>query len=1039
VTDVGATRPPPPSPPPRVFISYAHASEEHAEAVRSLWLLLRANGIDARLDRVAALERQDWSLWMADEIREADHVLVIASDAYRRRATGAATAHDGRGVQWEARLVRDAFYNNQHALSRFLPVVLPGQSVDGVPDFLGPHICTVYTVTDFTVAGAEPLLRLLTRQPEETEPPLGTPPVLRARAHVPEASSGRRDRTTGPDLSDRLDLSSYPLPGRRAHVVGRAAMIDSVRDALSESAADRPVVLCGLPGSGKTTVALEVVHDERIRRSFPGGILWATAGKDGQGVARSVLAWGRALGVAATELPRDLHLKRSLTLHNAIGNRAVLVVVDDVWSSEHTHPFLLGGENCGYLVTTRSPAVAAELTIPSFQLQTAELADVDARALLHQESGLGSADGIDTLVPVTGGLPLALVIAARYLRRRAIGGNPIRLRAAVDSLRNRSQRLRLEWQGSDFEDRDIPRTLFAMVAMTAETLSPAARNLLGAIARFPPKPNSVSLEAAAAAAGEDAVYELCDAGLLESLGPATLRYALHQSVADFALETEFDRTYERRMLQFYVTQTLAPEGSGDMTPLDLDNQLAALDVAFQDGGDVEYVEGVVALAPAIREYLPYVRALRYLNRALQVARQQELHKAVATLLLHLAAMANVTEGAWSAADYAREGLRVAEDEGLREERIDLMLCLSDAYHFQGDVPQARRILAEAYELAVLLRDRNRTGQAAYRMAGAAHTNGEEREAESRGLEALRISEETGDLALRGQVLHILGWIHYVLGNHGRATQEFEEQRRIALQLDSTRSLISAADGVGWCRFVRGDLMASRAAYEEGLGETRKVDEFHAPPLFSNLGVVLTELGEFPAAESAFDEAIARANRLRQQQVFCLAWFHSGELASVRGDQDLALQRLGRALDVAENNGYSGFVPLIRRARAEAFALSGDLDRARREIDAVRRAETEANPSYDAVRALRVDALVRSLEDEPEAARAALLESLNSAESAGFTVEAALTRMSLAELEADDDRDQAAELCRAAHAALVRSSHRCAADAERLLTRLTTSM
>ena len=85
-------------------------------------------------------------------------------------------------MQWEARLVRDAFYNNQHALSRFLPVVLPGQSVDGVPDFLGPHICTVYTVTDFTVAGAEPLLRLLTRQPEETEPPLGTPPVLRARA-----------------------------------------------------------------------------------------------------------------------------------------------------------------------------------------------------------------------------------------------------------------------------------------------------------------------------------------------------------------------------------------------------------------------------------------------------------------------------------------------------------------------------------------------------------------------------------------------------------------------------------------------------------------------------------------------------------------------------------------------------------------------------------------------------------------------------------------------------------------------------------------
>ena len=60
----------------RVFISYAHESAEHAEAVRDLWVLLRSCGIDARLDRVAAQRRQDWALWMADQIRAADHILV---------------------------------------------------------------------------------------------------------------------------------------------------------------------------------------------------------------------------------------------------------------------------------------------------------------------------------------------------------------------------------------------------------------------------------------------------------------------------------------------------------------------------------------------------------------------------------------------------------------------------------------------------------------------------------------------------------------------------------------------------------------------------------------------------------------------------------------------------------------------------------------------------------------------------------------------------------------------------------------------------
>jgi hypothetical protein len=47
--------------PRRVLLSYAHDLDEpeHAEMVRLLWELLRAHGIDARLDLPAAQERQD--------------------------------------------------------------------------------------------------------------------------------------------------------------------------------------------------------------------------------------------------------------------------------------------------------------------------------------------------------------------------------------------------------------------------------------------------------------------------------------------------------------------------------------------------------------------------------------------------------------------------------------------------------------------------------------------------------------------------------------------------------------------------------------------------------------------------------------------------------------------------------------------------------------------------------------------------------------------------------------------------------------------
>jgi hypothetical protein len=172
---------------PRVFISYAHQPKEHEEAVRELWIFLRGCGIDAQLDLPAAEDRQDWQLWMLGQLRDADRVLVMASPAYRRRAEGLAAPDEGRGVQQEAALIREQLSRDRaKSLSRYLPVVLPGCSVDDIPAFLGPTSTTHYEVTDFSLEGAEKLLRVLTGQRLEVEPQLGTIP------HLPPRSTERR-------------------------------------------------------------------------------------------------------------------------------------------------------------------------------------------------------------------------------------------------------------------------------------------------------------------------------------------------------------------------------------------------------------------------------------------------------------------------------------------------------------------------------------------------------------------------------------------------------------------------------------------------------------------------------------------------------------------------------------------------------------------------------------------------------------------------------------------------------------------------------
>lgn len=71
--------------------------------MRRFWPLLRSLSVDARLDIVAATQRQFWPDWMGEQIREAAFVLVVASPAYRERGEDRGDRSVGKGVRWEAR------------------------------------------------------------------------------------------------------------------------------------------------------------------------------------------------------------------------------------------------------------------------------------------------------------------------------------------------------------------------------------------------------------------------------------------------------------------------------------------------------------------------------------------------------------------------------------------------------------------------------------------------------------------------------------------------------------------------------------------------------------------------------------------------------------------------------------------------------------------------------------------------------------------------------------------------------------------------
>lgn len=159
---------------PRVFVSYAHDAEDHMNHVREFATFLRAQGVDAELDRWDNQDRRDWLAWAISEMRAADFVLVIASPMLARMGDGSAPSKTHRGIQTETALLRELLHSDREVWFRkVLPVVLPGGDLGGIPLFLQPYSASHYFVREFSQAGAEQLLRTLGGDPEHPSPPLG--------------------------------------------------------------------------------------------------------------------------------------------------------------------------------------------------------------------------------------------------------------------------------------------------------------------------------------------------------------------------------------------------------------------------------------------------------------------------------------------------------------------------------------------------------------------------------------------------------------------------------------------------------------------------------------------------------------------------------------------------------------------------------------------------------------------------------------------------------------------------------------------------
>jgi hypothetical protein len=160
-----------------VFISYTHDSADHAQAVLQLSNRLRSEGIDCVLDQYESSPPEGWPQWMDREIKKAQFVVMVCTEAYYRRVMGEEKPGVGLGIAWEGQLIYNHIYSAGSRNTKFIPVIFDATHAIYIPT--PTQGATRYCLG--SPEGYEQLYSRLIGRPPAEKPPLGKRKALPRR------------------------------------------------------------------------------------------------------------------------------------------------------------------------------------------------------------------------------------------------------------------------------------------------------------------------------------------------------------------------------------------------------------------------------------------------------------------------------------------------------------------------------------------------------------------------------------------------------------------------------------------------------------------------------------------------------------------------------------------------------------------------------------------------------------------------------------------------------------------------------------------
>lgn len=751
-------------------------------------------------------------------------------------------------------------------------------------------------------------------------------------------------------LSRQDDVRAMPmaptalaqLPPSMTGFCGRDDALALLSGLLDSAAIPDTVVVsavAGLPGVGKTTLAVQAAHAARKEGRFAGGVLFIDLHGYGEAPVepgQALDALLRALGVPAEHVPPSAEERAGL-YRSVLADitEPVLLIADNASSEAQVRPLLPGAGPHKVVVTSRHTLAGLGARLVDVTVlddgASVELLDAAVRAARPEDDRI-SADqtAAKRLAELCGGLPLALQIIAALLNADPTL-SPHELAAELAAESERLELLRYDdgagpgapsvaaaFEMSYRRLPEIPARMFrllpvdpgpdisvAAAAVLADLPASTVRRTLADLAR------AHMVEAAPGSAGRWRMHDLlrlyagrlsdkyADADGREQAGDRLLGHYLTRAyTADQHLRTQPGTT---------VPEEFADRGSAlEWLDAERASLVAAVGMAADSGRD----QIAMRLPLVLAEYLQLRRRLDdWLAITLvstSAARRLDDRRVEGAALVTLGNVLRQLRRFEEAITACRQAATICRETGDRHVEAGALNNLASALHETGSYGEAIAAQHENLAICRAISDRLGEGKALNNLGLALRRVGRFDEAITAHKDAADLYREVGDPYGAGTALNNLGLALQEVRRFEEAITAYREDLAICREIGDRHGEATTLNNLGTVLQDDQRLEEAVTAHQDAADIYLELGDQHSEAkALNNLGAALSEMERFEEAIAALQKAAT-------------LYGETGD----RHSEGRATARLGLAL--RQIRRFEHAIAAFQEAAA-AFRETGDLD------------------------------------------------------------------------------------------------------------------